>query len=166
MRKLIALTIAALALIPALAFADEAKQPSGAAFCGLRLPDVCSIDCVSLEVCCDYCCEAGGSKDPVTVEFLSADTTVLGTATIAGPWCDPCNYCANFTAPLDQCVNPCDVRYVRITKAGDDDLCLSCFKLFVGFSCGCKTKFKCAFDCCTHVVLGSGKGADAAVILH
>jgi hypothetical protein len=166
MRKLITIAIAVLAIIPTLALAGDSAGPSGRAFCGLWLPDVCTIDCVALEICCGECCEAGGSKDPITVEFLSADTTVLGTATIAGPWCDPCNYCANFTAPLDKSVNPCDVRYVRISKAGDDDLCMDCVKLNVGFAVGCKTKFKTAFDGCIGVTLGSGKGADSAVILH
>jgi len=166
MRGLLTLALV-LALSMLATAADAPADASAKLLCGLRLPCVCELSCVSLEIGCgNCCCMAGGSTDAIVVDFLGPDATVLGTATIAGPWCDPCARCGEYSAPLDKPVNPAAVKYVRVTKPGDDDLCLARFKLRAGYDKGCgKFKWHTLYDCCLHMVLGSGEGADRAIVL-
>jgi hypothetical protein len=156
--------LAALLLtLPLLMAADGGKSIPGRTLCGLCLPCTCELDCVSLDIDCGCC--PGGSKDPIVVDFLYADSTVLGTATIPGPWCMPCG-CGSYEAMLDKPVDPAAVKYVRITKPGDDDLYLDWFKLSASYpkNC-CKTKWATLFKCCVPVKLGQGEGADQAIVL-
>ena len=130
MRK--ALIILVIAALPFLMAADM-DMGRTLELCGLDIPCACELTCVSIDIDCYCVCESGGgSHDPLMISFIGHDGNVLGTAEIAGPWCDPCGGCNQFTGQLDNPVMPCDIARVRITKPGDDDLYISWMRLSAG----------------------------------
>jgi hypothetical protein len=163
MRGLLVLILAL--LLPLMAWAADDEQ-TGVTLCGLCIPCTCELNCVSLELSCCFCDSDAGSVDPIIVEFLGPDASVLGTATLAGPWCGPCCNTGYAVAELDQAVPPMAVEYVKITKPGDDDLCLDWFKLCAADADPCyKTKWYKLFDCCIRVELGNGEEMNDAIVL-
>ncbi|MEZ5338153.1 MAG: hypothetical protein R3F46_07775 [bacterium] len=114
--------------------AADMEQGRTLELCGLNVPcDCCEVTCVSIDIDCYCVCEAnGGSSDPLWVHFMDCDGNVLGSAEIAGPFCDPCYSCGSLTGQLDKPVNPMDIARVRIEKPGDDDLYISWMRLSVG----------------------------------
>ena len=151
--------------LPLMAWAADGEQ-TGVTLCGLSIPCTCELNCVSLELNCCWCDSEAGSADSIIIEFLGPDASVLGTATLEGPWCGPCSNSGYAVAQLDQPVPPMAVEYVKITKPGEDDLCLDWFKLCAASSgpC-CKMKWYELFNCCIRIELGSGEEANDAIVL-
>jgi hypothetical protein len=181
MKKLI--FVMALLLVPCFALADVTVMPEeGTAdpqaaaaapanlveICDLHVPNICEIDCVELTIRCgDCCCEGGPSCDNIMVELLDCDSKVLGTAMVPGPWCECGSKTTNWGS-LDNPVDPCMVGSIRITKPGDDGLCVRTMKLELGNwdDCKCKGKFKKAADFCYETVLGNGAGETGGFLLY
>ncbi|MBN2081697.1 hypothetical protein JW859_05745 [bacterium] len=154
-----------LCLLPLYAWAAD-DEPTAATLCGLCMPACCQLTCVSLELNCCWCTPDAGTIDPIAVEFLAADATVLGTAVLDGPWCDPCCNSGYAVAELDQPVPALAVKYVKISKPGDDDLCLDWFRLCAtGDDPCCCPKWYKLFDCCIRIDLGDAEEANDAIIL-
>ena len=165
MHKLFVFAAALLVLTATVAVA-AGQGMNGLTLCGLQLPCTSELSCVGLDLSCGPCPDAGRSMDQVAVEFLAADGSLLGLAALDGPWCDPCTDCGIIHAPINPPVNPADVKYVRITKPGEDDLDINWFKLTAGYEgqC-CKSKWFTLFECCAPVVLGNDVDEYQAIVL-
>jgi hypothetical protein len=137
------LALCAVLALPAFAGdADGAAKDNWLKLCGLETPSCCDLTCVSLDMdCCGDCCGENGSKENLIVELWGADKALLATANISGPFCDCCA-CGDFTAQLDNKVDPCLVEAVTLRlESGEDNISLEWLRLSFGADCGC-----CDFD--------------------